>query len=173
MRLVEKCAPIELVLTDVDGVMTDGRIILDNEAVESKQFHVRDGEGIRVWQHAGGRFGIVTGRSSQVVKVRAAELDIEIVRQGVRNKLEVVQSICQELGLDLAQVCFVGDDLPDLPVIKHVGLGVAVNDAAEEVKTSADYSASLPGGRGAIREVVELLLKNTGRWETAIRKYTS
>ncbi len=171
MSLAEKCERIQLVLTDVDGVLTDGRVIFDNQGVESKQFHIRDGQGIRLWQQSGGRLGIVTGRSSQVVKLRAAELDIDIVRQGVKDKLEVVHSICEELDLELAQVCYLGDDLPDWSVIKHVGLGVAVGDAAEELRQDADYVTSLHGGHGAMREVVELLLKNTSRWESVLRKY--
>ncbi len=176
MNLTEKCAPIELILTDVDGVLTDGRVIFDNQGIESKEFNIRDGQGIRLWQQfggqqGGGRLGIVTGRSSQVVKLRAAELDIDLVRQGVKEKLPVVRSICEELQLDLAQVAYLGDDLPDWSVIRHVGLGVAVADAAEELRQDADYITSLPGGHGALREVVELLLKNTNRWETVLRKY--
>ncbi len=176
MNLIEKCAEIRLILTDVDGVLTDGGVIFDNQGVESKQFNIRDGQGIRLWQQFGGQqgdgqLGIVTGRSSQVVKLRAAELDIDIVRQGVKDKLQVVRAICEELQLELAQVCYLGDDLPDWAVIKHVGLGVAVNDAAEELKQDADYVTSLRGGHGAMREVVELLLKNTNRWDSVLRKY--
>lgn len=171
MSLTEKCAAIQLVLTDVDGVLTDGGVLIDNQGVESKQFHIRDGQGIRLWQQCGGKLGIVTGRSSQVVKLRAAELDIEIVRQGVKDKLQVVRSICEELQLELSQVCYLGDDLPDWAVIKHVGLGIAVGDAAEELQQDADYVTSLPGGHGAMREVIELLLKNTNRWEAVLRKY--
>jgi len=172
MNLAEQCASVRLVLTDVDGVLTDGRIIFDNQGVESKQFHVRDGHGIYLWQQTGGQFGIVTGRSSQVVKLRAGELNIGIVRQGVADKLSVVEAICEELQLELREVCYVGDDLPDVPAIRAVGLGVAVADAAEEACAAADYTASLRGGCGAIREVVELLLKNTNRWDAAVRKYT-
>ncbi len=171
MTLLEICREIRLVLTDVDGVMTDGRIIFDTQGLESKQFHIRDGQGIRLWQQNGGLFGIVTGRSSQMVKMRAEELDIEIVRQGVGEKLPVVRAICEELQLEPRQVCYVGDDLPDIQPIAHVGLGVAVADAAEDVRQAADYTTSLAGGQGAIREVIELLLKNTDRWESTLRKY--
>jgi len=107
------------------------------------------------------------------VKLRAAELDIDIVRQGAGDKLAVVGSICDELELDLSQVCFVGDDLSDWPVIKAVGFGVAVADAADELRQDADYVTSRNGGSGAIRELVEVLLKNTGRWESVLRKYAS
>jgi 3-deoxy-D-manno-octulosonate 8-phosphate phosphatase (KDO 8-P phosphatase) len=171
--LTNKCAAIRLVLTDVDGVLTNGRLIFDNQGVESKEFHIRDGQGVRLWQQSGGRLGIVTGRSSQIVKLRAAELGIDLVRQGVQDKWQTVQTICNELGLTPAQVCYVGDDLPDLAVVEQVGLGVAVADAADEVRQAAAYTTSVGGGCGALREVVELLLKNTNRWDPLIRKYQS
>ena len=171
VNLSEKCKSIRLILTDVDGVLTDGSVFLDNHGNEFKRFHIRDGQGIRLWQQAEGRWGIVTGRSSQAVKQRAAELDIDIVRQGVGEKLPVVRSICEELQLEFTEVCYIGDDLPDWPVIKEVGLGVAVADAAEELRQDADYVTSQKGGTGAVRELVELILKNTNRWETVLRKY--
>jgi len=173
MKLTEKCSAIRLLLSDVDGVMTDGRIVFDNQGVESKQFHIRDGQGIRLWQQSGGQLGIVTGRSSQIVKLRAAELNIEIVRQGVDDKLAVVKAICKQMQFEPEEVCYVGDDLPDLAVYGYVGLGVAVADAAQENLQAADYTTSFNGGHGAIREVVEFLLKNTNRWKAAIRKYQS
>ncbi|MCC6492650.1 MAG: HAD hydrolase family protein [Pirellulales bacterium] len=171
MKLSERCAAIRLLLTDVDGVLTDGGVILDNQGIESKCFSIRDGLGIRLWQHAGGQAGIITSRSSQVVKLRAAELDLEIVRQGVKEKLPEVQAIAASLRLRPEQIAYVGDDLPDLPSIRYAGLGVAVADAPEELRAAAHYVTSVPGGRGAVREVVELLLKNTGRWESVIRRY--
>ena len=170
-NLSERCAAIRLVLSDVDGVLTDGRLMIDNQGVESKQFHIRDGQGIRLWQQSGGQFGIVTGRSSQVVKLRATELDIKILRQGIKDKWPVVRAICEEMGHTSAEVCYVGDDLPDMATIEQVGLGVAVADAAEEVRQAADYTTSVGGGHGAMREVIELLLKNTNRWDAAVRKY--
>jgi len=171
-KLAEKCAAIRLVLSDVDGVLTDGRFVLDNQGIESKEFSVRDDMGIRLWQQNGFAFGFVTSRSSQIVKLRAAELGIDIVRQGCESKLAAVRDIATELNLDLIEVCYVGGDLPDLAAIQSVGLGVAVADAVEEVHAAAGYITSQPGGRGAIRELVELLLKNTNRWETTIRKYS-
>ena len=171
MSLADQCAEIRLLLSDVDGVLTDGMVILDNQGVEAKQFHIRDGQGIRLWQQAGGQFGIVTGRSSQVVKQRAAELDIAIVRQGVKDKWPVVQTICEEVGIGPEAVCYVGDDLPDIGPIRRVGMGVAVADAAEEVRQAASYVSSIVGGQGAIREVVELILKNSNRWESVLQKY--
>jgi YrbI family 3-deoxy-D-manno-octulosonate 8-phosphate phosphatase len=171
MPLIPRCQPIELILTDVDGVLTDGRFMLDPRGAEIKQFHSRDGQGIRLWQQHGGQVGIVTGRSSQAVTLRAAELDIAIVHQGMTDKLPVAEAICDQLGILLKQVCYVGDDLPDIPVLRAVGLGVAVADAVEEARAAAHYITSVCGGHGAIREVVELVLKNRGQWEEAVRKY--
>jgi 3-deoxy-D-manno-octulosonate 8-phosphate phosphatase (KDO 8-P phosphatase) len=173
MKLAERCAAIELLLTDVDGVLTDGGIILDNQGVESKCFNIRDGLGVRLWQNSGGLAGIVTGRSSQIVKLRAAELDMEIVRQGVKEKLPVVEEILATLKLQPEQLAYIGDDLPDVPAIRYAGLGIAVADAPEEVRGAADYVTSVPGGGGAVREVVELLLKNTGKWESVIEKFVA
>lgn len=173
MKLSHRCAAIRLLLTDVDGVLTDGGVILDNHGVESKCFNIRDGLAVRLWQQAGGIAGIVTGRSSQVVKLRAAELDMAVVRQGVKEKLPEVEAIAKKLGLRSDEIAYVGDDLPDLPTIRYAGLGIAVADAPEEVREAADYVTSVPGGAGAVREVVELILKNTGRWENAISRYAA
>ena len=173
MKLAERCAAIELLLTDVDGVLTDGGVIIDNQGVESKCFNIRDGLGVRLWQNSGGLAGIVTGRSSQIVKLRATELDMEIVRQGVKEKLPVVEEILELLKLQPEQLAYIGDDLPDVPVIRYAGLGIAVADAPEEVRGAADYVTSVPGGGGAVREVVELLLKNTGKWENVIEKFVA
>lgn len=163
---------IELILSDVDGVLTDGGVIYDNQAVESKRFNIRDGTGIKLWQRAGHRFGIVTGRSSHIVEVRAAELGIGLIRQAVDDKLGTVKQILHDLKLKPHQVCYIGDDLPDIPVIRSVGLGVAVADACEELREAARYTTRLSGGQGAVREVVEMILKQQGRWEQLIRKYT-
>jgi YrbI family 3-deoxy-D-manno-octulosonate 8-phosphate phosphatase len=171
MKLAQRCAAIRLLLTDVDGVLTDGGVILDNQGVESKCFNIRDGLAIRLWQQAGGQAGVVTGRSSQVVKLRAAELDLDVVRQGVKEKLPEVQAIAAALMLRPEEIAYVGDDLPDIPTIRYAGLGIAVGDAPEEVREAADYVTSVRGGQGAVREVVELILKNTARWDNAIRKY--
>lgn len=173
MKLAERCAAIRLLLTDVDGVLTDGGVILDNQGVESKCFNIRDGLAMRLWQHAGGQIGVVTSRSSQIVKLRAAELDLPIVRQGIKDKLPEVQAIVAELKLQPEQLAYIGDDLPDVPSIRFAGLGVAVADAPEEVREAADYVTSVPGGRGAVRELVELMLKNTGKWDEVIRKYVA
>jgi 3-deoxy-D-manno-octulosonate 8-phosphate phosphatase (KDO 8-P phosphatase) len=173
MKLAERCQGIELFLADVDGVLTDGGIVLDNQGIETKQFHIRDGLGVKLWQRAGGKFGLVTGRSSHIVKVRAAELGIEIIRQGSDQKLAVSQQIIEELGLQPAQVAYIGDDLPDLSVVRYVGLGIAVADACNELRQAADFVTTLPGGRGAVREAIELVLKSQGRWDELVQKFES
>jgi YrbI family 3-deoxy-D-manno-octulosonate 8-phosphate phosphatase len=173
MHLPDLCRNVELILSDVDGVLTDGGIWYDNQGVEIKQFHIRDGLGIKLWQRAGFRFGLLTARSSHIVKLRAQELGIEIVRQGFENKLPVARDILRDLNLTAEQVCYIGDDLTDLPVIRHVGLGVAVADAVAEVRSAAAYVTHAPGGRGAVRELIELVLKAKSRWEDVIQRYVT
>jgi YrbI family 3-deoxy-D-manno-octulosonate 8-phosphate phosphatase len=171
MNLDQQCQQIEIVLSDVDGVLTDGRVVLDNQGIEAKCFHIRDGMGIALWQKAGYRFGMVSLRSSQVVKVRAAELGIEIVRQGAGDKLAAAGEILEQSGLELKQLCYIGDDLPDLPLVRAAGLGVAVADAAEELRRTADYVTTAPGGAGAVREIIEMILKIQRRWDDVIQAY--
>lgn len=158
---------IQLLLTDVDGVLTDGSLSFDSNGVETKTFNVRDGLGVRLWQRGGGKVGIITGRVSKIVEQRADELDVKIVFQAVGEKLAVLQDIAATEGVSLDQIAYLGDDLPDLPVVKAVGFGVAVADAAPELLEAADYVTTARGGCGAFREVAEKLLKDSGRWETA------
>lgn len=171
MKLDARCQQIELILSDVDGVLTDGGVVFDNEGIETKKFHIRDGLGIKLWMRAGFHFGIITARTSHIVKVRASELGIEIVRQGFEEKLAIAREIARDQNLELHQVCFIGDDLTDIPVIKAVGLGVAVADAAEETKAAAIHRTKLPGGHGAVRETTELILKAKNRWADVIQRY--
>lgn len=171
MNLEERCQAIELILSDVDGVLTDGGVVFDNQGIETKRFFIRDGLGVRLWQDAGYRFGLLTMRSSHVVKVRAQELGIEIIRQGTADKLSTLRQVLDELNLPPERTCYLGDDLPDLPVVRAVGLGVAVADACAELRAAADYTTSAAGGRGAVRETVELILKAQQRWDDAIRAY--
>jgi len=173
MRLEQRCQEIELVLADVDGVLTPGQIVFNNQGIETKQFHIRDGLGIRLWQRAGYKFGVITGRSSHIVKIRAAELNVEIVRQTAEDKLPVAQEILDQLGLRPHQACYIGDDLPDLPVMRAVGLGVAVVDACAEVRQAAHFVTQLAGGTGAVRETIEMILKAQRRWDDLIQKYTT
>ena len=173
MDLEQRCRQIELLLSDVDGVLTDGRIVFDSQGIETKRFHVRDGLGIKLWQKAGHRFGIISQRSSQVVKMRAGELGVEIVRQGTQDKLITVKEMLAAFGLALEQVCYIGDDLPDLPVVRAVGLGVAVADGAPELRDAADKVVASNGGAGAVRETIEMILKAQRCWDNLIHSYSS
>jgi YrbI family 3-deoxy-D-manno-octulosonate 8-phosphate phosphatase len=172
MSLAAACAQIELILSDVDGVMTDGGIRLLDDGRQLMVFHIRDGMGIRLWREAGKRFGIVTGRDLESVRRRAADLHLDIVRQGVDDKLPAVDEIAADLNLRREQICYIGDDLLDLTSIQAVGLGIAVADACEEARRAAKYVTSVPGGHAAVREVVELILKNTGRWNAVLARYS-
>jgi len=171
MKLERRCESIELILSDVDGVMTDGAVIFDNQGIEAKRFHIRDGLGIRLWQKAGYRFGLITGRTSQVVKLRAAELGVDPVRQGVTDKLSAARGIFGELQLEASRVCYIGDDLLDIALMQTVGLGVAVADAVDEVRQAAHHTTTAAGGRGAVRETIELILKHQQRWDDLIRRF--
>jgi 3-deoxy-D-manno-octulosonate 8-phosphate phosphatase (KDO 8-P phosphatase) len=162
---IEIAKPIRLILSDVDGVLTDGSIVIDNAGIESKSFYVRDGLAIKLWQRCGFRFGLLTARNSQIVKLRAAELQIEIVRQGFSDKLPIAREVFGQIGVEPQEVCYIGDDLPDIPVMQEVGLPVAVADAAPEAIEAAKWTTQKPGGRGAVREVVERLLKAKGSWD--------
>nr|WP_291315448.1 HAD-IIIA family hydrolase [Desulfuromonas sp.] len=162
---------IRLLLLDVDGVMTDGRIVYDGNGVESKAFDVKDGHGLKLLQRAGVRVGIITGRSSEVVALRAAELGIDILYQGAKDKLVPYRQILQDLGLHDEQVAYVGDDLVDLPILNRVGFSATVADGVEELKPLVHHVASRPGGRGAVREICDLLLKSSGQWRAVTDRY--
>jgi 3-deoxy-D-manno-octulosonate 8-phosphate phosphatase (KDO 8-P phosphatase) len=162
--LAARCEPIELLVADVDGVLTDGVIALDDEGVETKHFYVRDGMAYLLWHRAGKQAAILSGRYAPVVERRAAELKIAHVLQGHEQKAGPLRTLIERLGLLPSQVCFVGDDLADLPVLRAVGLAACPCDAAAEVKDAAHLITQAPGGRGAVREVVEVILKAQGRW---------
>jgi 3-deoxy-D-manno-octulosonate 8-phosphate phosphatase (KDO 8-P phosphatase) len=166
--LAERCEPIELLIVDVDGVLTDGVIAVDDRGVETKHFHVRDGLAFAVWHRAGKRSAILSGRRTEAVDRRAAELKIPHVLQGRAEKAEPFRALVAELGLAPRQVCFVGDDLPDLPVLRTVGLAACPADAVAEVRDAAHLVTHAPGGRGAVREVVEVILKCQGNWDRVI-----
>jgi YrbI family 3-deoxy-D-manno-octulosonate 8-phosphate phosphatase len=151
--------------------MTDGGIIFDNQGIETKRFHVRDGMGIRLWQRAGGKFGIITSRNSHIVRLRATELGIDIIRQGFAEKLPAARELFAEQAIDPSMVAYIGDDLPDVPVMNVVGLAIAVADACDEAKASAAYVTKTPGGSGAVREAIEFILKTQQRWDEVVQKY--
>ena len=172
MNLASVCSKIELILSDVDGVMTDGGIYVQDNGEQMIKFHIRDGMGVRLWREAGKRFGIVTGRKLEAVKKRAADLWMDIVQLGIDDKLPEVDRLAAELKITREQICFIGDDLLDLAAIKAVGFGVTVADAPEDVRKAAKYTTSVRGGHGAAREVIELILKNTGRWGDVLARYS-
>ncbi|WP_321369916.1 HAD-IIIA family hydrolase [uncultured Desulfuromusa sp.] len=167
----EQLAKIKLLLLDVDGVLTDGRIIYDCLGNELKSFDVKDGHGLKMLQRAGIRIGIITGRSSAVVARRAEELGIEILYQGALQKLEPYGEILSILDLTDDQVAYVGDDIVDLPILNRVGFSATVADAVPDVLPLVDYVASRPGGRGAVREICDLLLRASGQWDELTKRY--
>ena len=167
----EKAAGVRLFLTDVDGVLTDGGIVFDSDGREIKRFHVRDGHGIKMLQRAGVEVGIITGRTSEVVSVRARELGISIVRQGSTDKVATWREILAEKGLSPRETAYVGDDIVDLPLLREVGFSASVSDAEDYVRDAADFVSSRQGGRGAVREIIEFLLKSGGAWEKVSSRY--
>ena len=169
--MVEQLGKIRLLLLDVDGIMTDGRIVINNHGVETKSFDVRDGHGLKLLQRTGLKIGIITGRESEVVRFRARELGIDILHQGSRNKLEPYFEVIEELGLRDEEVAYMGDDLVDLPILRRVGFAVTVADAVEELKPLVHYVTACRGGRGAVREVCDLIMKTTGRWSEVTDRY--
>jgi len=162
---------IELLVLDVDGVLTDGQLILHGDGRESKCFHTLDGHGIRMWQRAGGRTALLSGRYSEPTQRRAEQLEIAHVIQNCHFKLPALEKLLEELHLKPENVAYVGDDLPDLPAIRFAGLGVAPANAVDEVKQEADYVTTRPGGQGAVRETIEYILKNSGRWQALMERY--
>lgn len=164
----EKLKHIELLLLDVDGVMTDGRIIWDANGTEIKFFNVKDGHGIKLVQRAGVQVGIITGRISPVVDLRAKELGIDILYQGSLRKQESYDDIKLKTGLQDHQIAFMGDDVIDVPVMRRVGFSAAPADALKDVKVIVDYVAEARGGWGAVRELCDLILKGKGVWQQLV-----
>lgn len=167
----ERLKKIKLLLLDVDGVMTDGRIIFDSNGIESKFFNVKDGHGIKMLQRAGIEVGIISGRESKVVANRAAELGIERVIQKALDKLSPYLKILADCRLTDDEVAFIGDDLIDIPVLRRVGFAAAPADAVTEVIPFVHLVTKNSGGFGAVREISDLLLKAQGRWEELTARY--
>lgn len=162
---------IKMLVIDVDGVMTDGTIILDSNGKESKRFSILDGHGIKMWHRAGLETAIISGRESGATLARAEQLSISRVVQGQKKKLPAFEALLAETGLNASQVAYIGDDLLDLPLVVRAGLGVAVANAVQELKDAADLITNKPGGSGAVREVIEIILKDTGRWPKLMERY--
>jgi 3-deoxy-D-manno-octulosonate 8-phosphate phosphatase (KDO 8-P phosphatase) len=169
----ERAKNIRLLILDVDGVLTDGRLYFDAKGEALKVFHVRDGHGIKMLQKAGIEVAFLSGRRSDAAYHRAKELGVNRFHEGLRDKVAVLEEIMAAMKIDAAAVAAVGDELVDLPLMRRVGLGVAVADAAPEVKAAAHLVTNLPGGQGAVREVCDLLLKAQGKWEGIVSPWTA
>ncbi len=165
---LKRAARIRLLLMDCDGVLTDGRIHLLDDGSEMKSFHVRDGQGLALWHRAGGLSGVVSGRASLALEVRARELGIHFVRQGVGDKVAAFESLLAEANVCAAEVAFIGDDLADVPLMRRVGFAVAVADACIEARRAAHHVTKKAGGHGAVRELIELLLRAQKKWRLLV-----
>lgn len=168
----DKAARIKLLILDVDGVMTNGRVIMNDRGEETKYFCVKDGLGLRMLMTAGVEVVLVTGRRSQVVLHRAEDLGIKHVYQGVADKRALCSQIIRGNGFKKQEVCCMGDDLPDLAMFMESGLRVAVADAAEEVRDASDFITKSKGGDGAVREVCELILRCQEKWDDMLAGFT-
>lgn len=164
-------AAIKLLVMDVDGVLTDGTITIYADGSESKRFHLVDGHGIKMWHRAGLQTAFLSARPSEATRIRAEQLNINYVFQGCKEKLPAFEQLLIDANLSAQNVAYVGDDVLDIPVATRVGFAVAVKNAVDELKTSAHYVTSCCGGQGAVREVIEYILKNTGRWDQLMQRY--
>ncbi len=174
-RLRDRARKIRLLLMDVDGVLTDGKFFYvprpGGGLIESKNFHSRDGLGIRLAQQGGLRTGIITGRSSPVLEYRVKELGIDFLQQNAREKLAPYEKIRRAARLRDEEICYVGDDIVDLPILRRVGLAVAVGDGHEVLRAHVHYTTRRPGGAGAVREAIELILLAQGKWNAVLEYY--
>ncbi|MHC4656409.1 MAG: KdsC family phosphatase [Planctomycetota bacterium] len=170
-KLKANFADIQLLAMDVDGVLTDTALIINADGSESKVFSSLDGHGIRMCQRAGLKVAFLSGRESEPTERRARQLDVEYCIQDCHNKLPALKELAEKLGLPPEAIAYIGDDLTDLPSIRYAGFGVAVANAVDEVKHYADYVTTRPGGRGAVREVIEYILKSTDKWQELVARY--
>lgn len=168
--LTEKARRIRMVILDIDGVLSDGAIHIGSEGELFKAFYVRDGLGIKMLQKAGIPVGIITGRSSEIVARRAEELGITDLAQGQRFKMNAWEAMLREHGLQEDEVAYMGDDVPDLPLLMRAGLAATPADGIEELDAIVDWRARHPGGRGAVRELSELILRSRGLWDELIQR---
>ncbi len=162
---------IKLLVLDVDGVLTDGTLIVSADGSESKNFNVLDGHGIKLWKRAGLKVAFLSGRVSESTEHRARRLEVDYCLQDCRDKLPALEKLLKKAKFSPRQVAYIGDDLPDLPPMGYVGFAVAVSNAVDEVKKHADFITTRPGGSGAAREVIEYILKSTGKWAKLMERY--
>lgn len=170
-ELLAKAAKIKLLICDVDGVLSDGKVYFSNQGDEIKNFNIKDGLGINLLHSAGIRVAIITGRRSAIVERRAKELGIELVFQGHTNKREAFAEIAKSLNLEAEQIAHIGDDLPDLPLMQQAGLGISVADGYSFIKQHADWITTQKGGSGAVREVADLLLFSQQKLDSILQNY--
>lgn len=170
-EILNRIQKLKAVLFDVDGVLTDGKIIINSRGGENKNFNVHDGLGIFYARTAGFIAGIITGRASKATKIRAKELGIDFLSQGCKNKREPYEAFKRQFTITDEEICYVGDDLLDLPVMAVCGFAVSVANGREEVKTAAHYITRESGGNGAVREVIEFILKQQGKWHSIVSTY--
>ncbi|MBA2225636.1 KdsC family phosphatase [Thermogemmata fonticola] len=170
LPLQQRIGRIRCLVLDVDGVLTDGRLYYTAEGEQAKTFHVRDGSALRLWKLAGGCAVILSGRSSPAVACRAQELSIDVVRQGLADKASVLPDVCRALQVELSEMCAVGDDWLDVPLLQRVGVAAAPADACPEVLQRVDYVTPSRGGQGVIRDLVEWLLRQQGKWENTLAR---
>lgn len=163
-------AKVKLLILDVDGVLTDSRVIMNDEGEETKHFNVKDGHGLRMLMKAGIEVALISGRNSRAAEFRAKDLGISEVHLGLKNKAGVCADLIRRKGLAKPEVCCMGDDLPDLPLFEQSGIAVAVADAVPEIRAAAAFATKNRGGQGAVREVCETLLKAKGLWPYSIGK---
>lgn len=169
--LLQRASRVTVLLLDVDGVLTDGRIVYAEHGDELKCFDVQDGAGLVFWHRVGLKSAIITSRKSRMVKRRATELRVNFLAQGRLLKLPAYEQLLKKLGVSDEQVCAVGDDLMELPMLRRVGFAVAVRNAVDEVKQVSHYVTQRFGGKGAVREVIDLLLKANGLWDQVLQRY--
>ncbi len=170
-QAMEKAKKLKLLILDVDGVLTDGRLFFDNEGTEYKCFHARDGHGIKLLQQTGVKVAVISGRSSNSVALRMKNLGIEHVFQGHENKRSAFAELLEKINIEPEQAAHIGDDLLDLPIMMSVGLAIAVSDANFAVKEKADWCTTLPGGQGAVREVCDLIMQAQGNFDKILNDY--
>lgn len=171
LEAIQKARDIKLLVLDVDGVLTDGRLWYGNSGEELKAFNIQDGLGIKLLQRAGVAVAIITGRTSQLVTRRGTELGIEHIVQGREDKLVALRALAAELNIALEEIAYAGDDLPDLSAIAAVGLGIAVANAMPYVAQHADYKTARCGGDGAVREICDLILQAQGKFDAVLERY--
>ena len=169
--IIEKAKNIKLLLLDVDGVLTDGRIIYDSKGRDLKLFDVHDGLGVYLLRKAGIKTILITAKGSRAIRPRARDMQVEAVFENISPKAAILDAILKKYRVNLEEVCFVGDDLVDLCLMKRVGFAIAVFNATPEIKQASHYITLREGGRGAVREVAELILKSQGKWEVALKSY--